>query len=103
MQPVPLPANVPKLVGNFGNEATAVYIRVNGAANVHIASRREDLETSINTQVLAGIPQAQPDGNVEYFVSGEVWAIADAPNTFLQIWAPQFEFNISRGVAAPLL
>lgn len=94
-----LQANQPQLVLSVDG-VVSVYVRQYGAGNLRLGMNKEDL---INTspvnqapgQVVDGIPQAAADAIKQYFWSGDLWLISDAPGPIM-ILAPAYSLYIDR-------
>lgn len=90
-----LSVNIPSLLGSY-ERVTTVYIKQYGAGNLRIATRQEDLLTTVGQTWQEGIAQATVDGWKQYFWEGDLWVISDAAG--IVAWLdPSYQYNVRRG------
>lgn len=92
-----LQLNVPMFLMRFSGYGL-LYIKQYGPGNLRLKGSREELLASINPLPLQdGIVQVTADGFKQYFWSGDLWAISDAPGSIV-FEAPGYSFYIDRGL-----
>lgn len=95
-----LQANVPMFLIHFQGYGM-LYIKQYGPGNLRMKGNREDLLNSIAPlPIQDGIVQVTADGFKQYFWSGDLWVISDAPGSIVYE-APGYQFYIDRLTTLP--
>jgi hypothetical protein len=91
-----LQANVPMMIGHFG-EVTTIYIKQYGAGNLRLGSDRDSLIATVSpAPIQDGIVQVTADGFKQYFWEGDLWIITDAAGAVVYS-VPSYQYYIERG------